>query len=123
MNESGGVAPDRVKRPSLLLPAGASILVIALVIEFLGRGELVAVTMGGAGALAALGAWIMALVAPQRFDPIRGTRFLAITAIALSVSPILGPEESWVGILGVMGLWLAVGGAGIEWRRGRIYTS
>ncbi|MEE9155981.1 MAG: hypothetical protein V3U38_04990 [Gemmatimonadota bacterium] len=122
MNETPvGTPGRRPVKPSLFLPLGASVLVIAGLAEAARTDDMVATTLGVAGAIVAAGAWLLALRGSAKLDPLRGTRFLSIAAIALAVSGLLNPEESLIGLAGVIGLWLAVGGAAIEWRRGRSY--
>ncbi len=121
MNEISGGTPGRLSKPSFFLPLGATVLVIAALMQSVSNDDFVATILGIAGIITAAGAWLIVTMAPPKLDPVRGVRFLSIAAIALAVSGLLNPEESMLGLAGVIGLWLAVGGAAIEWRRGRTY--
>ncbi len=121
MNEISGGRPGRLSKPSFFLPLGATVLVIAALMQSVSNDDFVATILGIAGIITAAGAWLIVAMAPPKLDPVRGVRFLSIAAIALAVSGLLNPEESMLGLAGVIGLWLAVGGAAIEWRRGRTY--
>jgi hypothetical protein len=42
--------------------------------------------------------------------------------MALAISSLfVGVEAGWLGTVGVIGLWTAASGAGVEWLRGRTY--
>ncbi len=106
-------------RPSLLLPSGATISVIAAVLEGFGTAGPAALVLAGGGALAAVAAWAVA-ARKSGAVAVLGGRFLSILAIALAISSLfVGVEVGWLGAFGVAGLWIAAGGAGVEWLRGR----
>lgn len=108
-------------KPSLLLPSGATISVFAAVLEGFGEAGRTAQALAIGGAIAALAAWILA-VRVGRTARTLGVRFLSILAIALAISSLfVGVEAGWLGTVGVIGLWTAAGGAGIEWLRGRTH--
>ena len=113
--------PQPPRKPSILLPAGATLAVIAVLVDSIGSDATVLITMSAVGGLTALGAWILALFGSPKLDPARGVRFLSVAAIALAVSGLFRPQDHIIGLLGIAGLWVAVGGAAIEWRRGRTY--
>ncbi|MGD2216418.1 MAG: hypothetical protein PVJ64_06665 [Gemmatimonadales bacterium] len=108
-------------KPSLLLPSGATISVIAAVLEGLGQAGPAAQALALGGALAAVAAW--ALAARRRGAAASlGVRFLSIVAIALAISSLfVGVEAGPLGTVGVVGLWIAAAGAGVEWVKGRTY--
>jgi hypothetical protein len=108
-------------KPSLLLPSGATTSVIAAVLEGLGAAGPAALVLAGAGGLAAVAAWALAMRKSGAAAGL-GVRFLSILAIALAISSLfVGVEVGWLGTVGVAGLWIAAGGAGVEWLRGRTY--
>ncbi|UCC82932.1 MAG: hypothetical protein JSW46_18525 [Gemmatimonadota bacterium] len=108
-------------KPSLLLPSGATISVIAAILEGLGAAGPAAQAFAGAGAVAAVAAWALA-VRKSGAAASLGVRFLSILAIALAISSLfVGVEVDWLGTVGVAGLWIAAAGAGVEWLRGRTY--
>lgn len=108
-------------KPSLLLPSGATISVIAAVLEGLGEAGPAAQALAAGGALAALAAWALAL-RKSGVSASLGVRFLSTLAIALAISSLfVGVAAGWLGTVGVAGLWIAAGGAGVEWVRGRTY--
>jgi hypothetical protein len=108
-------------KPSLLLPSGASISVIAAVLEGFGEAGPAAQAFALGGALAAVAAWVLAVRKGGAAGALGG-RFFSILAIALAISSLLvGVEAGWLGTVGVIGLWIAAGGAGVEWWRGGTY--
>ncbi len=108
-------------KPSLLLPSGATISVVAAVLEGFGSAGPAAQALAGGGALAAAAAWLLAARRTGTAANL-GARFLSILAIALAISSLfVGVEVGWLGTVGVAGLWIAAGGAGVEWLRGRTY--
>lgn len=108
-----------ITKPSLLLPSGATISVVAAVLEGLGAAGPAAQAFAGGGALAAAAAWALA-ASKSGAGAFLGVRFLSILAIALAISSLfVGVEVGWLGAFGVVGLWIAAGGAGVEWLRGR----
>ena len=108
-------------RPSLLLPSGATISVIAALLEGFDKAGFAAQAFALAGAVAAVAAWILA----SRKGGARaffGVRFFGILAMALAISSLfVGFEAGLLGTVGVVGLWIAAGGAGVEWLSGRTY--
>ncbi|MGD2155168.1 MAG: hypothetical protein PVG79_18020 [Gemmatimonadales bacterium] len=108
-------------RASPLLPSGATMSVIAAVLEGLGEGGAVAGALALGGALAAAAAWALAMRVGEAAGAL-GVRFFSILAIALAISSLfVGLDAGWLGAVGVIGLWIATGGAGVEWLRGRTY--
>lgn len=113
--------PDR---PSLLLPSGATLSVAAALLEGLGEGDLIAQALALFGAAAALAAWILVTRKGGGTSPSLGVRFFSIFAIALAISGLfINVGGGWLGTVGVIGLWLACGGAAVEWMRGRTYST
>jgi hypothetical protein len=108
-------------KPSLLLPSGATISVIAAVLEGFGEAGPAAQALALGGALAAVAAWVLAVRKIGAAGNL-GVRFFSILAMALAISSLfVGVEAGWLGTVGVIGLWTAASGAGVEWLRGRTY--
>ncbi len=121
MTEAAGRQSVNAARPSLLLPSGASISVIAALLEGLGTAGPAGLALALAGAVSAVAAWILAARQGEASSYL-GIRFLSILAIALAISSLfVGVEAGWLGMVGVIGLWIAAVGAAVEWLRGRTY--
>ena len=113
---------DSAVSTSLLLPSGASLSVIAALIEGLGEGNINAQLLAVLGAAATVAAWSLVARRRRRTSAQLGIRFFSILAIALAVtSLLLIAGGGWLGPVGLFGLWLAALGAGVEWVRGRTY--
>ncbi|UCC74839.1 MAG: hypothetical protein JSV86_09915 [Gemmatimonadota bacterium] len=108
-------------KPSLLLPSGATISVVAALLEGLGVAGPAALALALAGAVSAAAAWALAVRKSGEAGYL-GVRFFSILAIALAISSLfVGVDAGWLGMIGVIGLWIAAGGAGVEWLRGQTY--
>lgn len=108
-------------KPSLFLPSGATISVIAAVLEGFGAAGPAALGLALGGALVAVAGWVLA-VRKSGAAGVLGVRFFSILAIALAISSLfVSVEAGWLGTVGVIGLWIAAGGAGVEWLRGGTY--
>jgi hypothetical protein len=106
--------------PSLLLPAGAALSVIATLLEGFGDGNLTTQALALLGAASAVAAWILIVRRGKDASSPLGVRFFSILAIALAISGLLAAAGGgWLGLVGVVGLWIAVCGAGLEWVKGR----
>jgi hypothetical protein len=120
MTAPASQSPHGSDRTSLLLPSGATLSVIAALIEGFGEPELMAQAFALFGALSAVGAWVLVARKGRGVSKFLGVRFFSILAIALAISSLfVSVQAGWLGSVGVIGLWLASTGAGIEWLRGR----
>ena len=109
-------------KPSLLLPCGATLSVFAALLEAAGEAHVVAMGFAVTGAAAAFAAWFMYLRLATGISAQLGVRFFSFCAMALAISSLLyNAATGWLGWVGVIGLWLATLGAGVEWWRGRTY--
>ncbi len=106
--------------PSLLLPAGATLSVMATLLEGLDDGHLTIQALALLGATSAVAAWILIVRRGKDASGPLGVRFFSILAIALAMSGLLAAAGGgWLGLVGIVGLWIAVSGAGLEWVKGR----
>ncbi len=113
---------DSAVSTSLLLPSGASLSVVAALIEGLGEGNGNAQLFAVLGAAATVAAWSLVARRRRRSSAQLGIRFFSILAIARAItSLLLIAGGRWLGLVGLVGLWLAALGAGVEWMRGRTY--
>lgn len=110
---------DSALGPSVLLPAGATLSVIATLVEGFGDGNLTTQALGFLGAASAVAAWILIVTRRRVASTPLGVRFFSILAIALAMSGLLAAAGGgWLGLVGVVGLWIAACGAGLEWVTG-----
>jgi hypothetical protein len=113
---------DPTVSTSLLLPSGASLSVVAALIEGLGEGNVNSQLLAVLGAAATVAAWSLVARRRRSASSELGIRFFSILAIALAItSLLLIAGGGWLGMVGLTGLWLAALGAGVEWMRGRTY--
>lgn len=108
--------------PSLLLPGGATLSVFAALLEGTGGGQAATLALALAGTAAALAGWFMYVRVAPGVSAQLGVRFFSVVAMAFAISSLLyNAGGGWIGWMGVIGLWLAATGAGIEWVQGRTY--
>ena len=106
--------------PSSLLPSGATLSVIAALLEAAGSADVVALALALAGAMSAAAAWIMFSRRGSGVSTQLGARFFSIFTMALAISGLLmHAGAGWLGWIGIIGLWIAALGAAIEWMRGQ----
>jgi hypothetical protein len=90
---------------------------IASLLGALDTGDVITWALAIAGAAAAIAAWI--LIGPMGASSALAVRFFSILAMALGITSLFASTAGgWLGMVGVIGIWLAAAGAGLEWLRG-----